>query len=72
MPRFRVEVPCNPMNDMRLECGECRRVTLLHGATQAAILSKLTKPSDTTILECPCGRYQFVLSAVIRRAKAAK
>jgi hypothetical protein len=56
------------MNDMPLECGECRRVTLLDGAT---ILSKLTQSSQVKIIECPCGQYQFVLSAVIRRAEKA-
>jgi hypothetical protein len=44
---------------------------MLGVATQAAILSKLTQSSQAKILECPCGRHQFVLSAVIRPAKQA-
>jgi hypothetical protein len=44
---------------------------MLDDATQAAILSKLTQSSQAKIIECSCGRHQFVLSAVIRPAKQA-
>ena len=57
---------------IELECGECRRVTLLNAATQAAILSKLTQSSLVKIIECPWDQYKFVLSAFNRHAEAAK
>jgi hypothetical protein len=61
------------MNDLILACGECGRTTALDAATQTKILGELTRPAQAKIIECSCGRYQFVLSAApIRRRELAE
>jgi hypothetical protein len=61
------------MNELKDQCIECGRVMSLNADAQAAVLSELTQPSHAKIIECPCGRYQFALSArPTRRGKIAR
>ena len=61
------------MDELLDQCIECGRVMALDREAQVAVLSELTQPSHAKISECPCGRYQFVLSArPTRRGKIAR
>ena len=51
------------MVDLKLNCRECGRLTVLTVQEQAAALRELTLPAHRKVIECGCGRYQFVLSA---------
>lgn len=48
---------------MKLDCHECGHTTVLEAQEQADILRELTQPSHAKIVECPCGKTQFILGA---------
>ena len=42
---------------LELECHECGKTTTLGPEEQKTILSTLTRPAQSKILECPCGKF---------------
>jgi hypothetical protein len=58
------------MRDLALACHECNRTVVLDARQQNEILAELTRPAHMKIVECACGKFQFVLSA--RRTTAGK
>ena len=56
-------------NELKLDCLHCGSIIVLDADAQKKIRRELTLPSHAKIIECRCGRYQFVVGVrPLRRA----
>jgi hypothetical protein len=58
-------------DNLHLECRECGRAMVLDASAQAAIVKELKLPAQRKLIDCTCGRFQFVLGAEVRKRCAA-
>jgi len=56
---------------LKLDCGECRKTTVIDDAECKRIRAELARSGvgAATIIECACGRFQFVLRLVPEKPK---
>ena len=51
------------MESLLLDCFDCSRKTELSVKEQRSILAELTRPAHVKVIECGCGKFQFILRA---------
>ena len=56
---------------LTLDCLHCGNIILLDADAQKKIRRELKLPSHAKIVECACGRYQFILGLRPALQKAA-
>lgn len=57
------------IDPMKLACQECGRTMVLAAGQQQQILAELVRPAQSKIIECGCGKFQFILAARRRAAE---
>jgi hypothetical protein len=55
-----------------IDCQLYGRITSLSPNAQERILTELRLPAQATVIECACGRFQFILRAESNRSYTLK